>query len=218
MKRLSPVGIAAALAIIVTPLATMRAQSSRAIHVGVIAGVAQSNLKGEDASEDLKPVSRPLAGISLVFAGASKAQLEIDGLYVAKGFRSEGNASSFELNAKYLEIPLLLRLSAMREKSARPFIAIGPAFGVRIGCSFESTAGAVSTSRSCDDAALGAGFEIAKSDLSGTIGAGVDINAGKGQLTLATRYTRGFSKALGDANNYNRSLAVFAGFSISKTR
>lgn len=196
--------------------AGLRAQSVPSVSVGVIGGVATTSLVGKDAANDLERRSGVLAGLSAVFATPSRMQVEIDALYATKGWRSSGPGSTFDFTASYLEIPVLLRLSLAPGARVRPFLAGGPAFGMRLACSAEVTSTIGVDKLTCDDLERGLDAKVGKTDLSGVLGAGVEFPLGSMQATLAARYSRGFSSVLGDRDNHFQSFSVH--FGITKAR
>lgn len=194
----------------------LHAQSMPPVTVGVIGGVATTSLVGKDAADDLESLRGVLAGVSAVFATRSKVQIEIDGLYATKGFRSKGPASSFDFTASYVEMPVLVRLSLAPGARVRPFLAAGPAFGMRIACNVELTSTIGTQDWTCRDFERSANTDVGKTDLSGVLGAGVELPLGSMQGTVAARYTRGFSSVLGDHDNHFEAFSIYVG--LSRTR
>lgn len=196
--------------------ASLPAQGARSVTVGVIGGVATTSLVGKDAADDLERRIGVLAGLSAVFATPSRFQIEIDGLYATKGWRSSGQSSTLDFTASYVEMPVLLRLSLARGARIRPFLTVGPAFGMRIACNSELTSSIGTEKLTCDEFERNADVEVGKTDLSTVVGAGVVFPLGSIEGTLAARYSRGLSSVIGDRDNHFQSFSVQ--FGIAKAR
>lgn len=196
----------------------LRAQSARSTTVGVIGGAATTTMMGKDAADDLERRRGVLGGLSVVFSGSSAVQLEIDGLYATKGFRSSGSSSAFNFTAGYVEVPVLLRLRLASGARVVPFVAAGPAFGMRIACSAEQTAPTGTANVSCGELERAWRMKIGKSDVSGVLGAGVELPIGSLQGTLATRYTRGFSSVIGELDNHFQAVSFYVGLSRARRK
>jgi len=195
----------------------LRAQGTRSATVGVIGGVATTSFVGKDAADDLERRIGVLAGLSAVFATASRVQVEIDGLYATKGFRSPGPSGYFDFSASYLEVPVLLRLSFAPDSRLRPFIAAGPAFGLRLDCGATIVSSAGTSNVTCGDLEKAMATKVTKTDVSGVLGAGLEFPFGAVQSTLAVRYSRGFSSVLGGDNHF-RALSFYVGLSKARRK
>jgi hypothetical protein len=212
VKR-SVLALVAALAL---PLFTAQAQSTQTRAIGLIAGMASSRLEGDDASDDLSRVSRPMFGLSAVYGSRKRAGIEIDALYVTKGFKSTGSTGEFELTTSYVEIPLQLRLRlGSYGKPVQPWVGAGVAMGVRVGCNTTTTAGGTSTKADCVDGVVGS---VARMDYSSVMNAGIDFTSGQRRLTLGVRRTEGFTSVLEDLDNHNMSWAFYLGLSRVRAR
>ena len=195
------------------------AQTARSVSLGVIGGAATTALVGKDAADDLERRTGAFAGVSAVFSTPSRIQVELDGLYATKGWRSLGSASSFDFTVSYIEVPVLLRLSLAPAARARPFVAAGPAFGIRIGCGAELTSAIGTDKLTCADFERTSNIEVGKTDLSGVLGAGVEFPIGSTmQSTLAARYSRGFSSVLGGLENHFQTFGMYVGLSWVRRR
>ena len=193
---------------------TLSAQNTRTRQIGIIGGGAWSTMKGEDAAADLESHLGVMAGLSAVsLSSKSKLGLELDALYVAKGFKSTGAQSSFDLSAGFLELPLLIRVQFNQSAKVQPFLAFGPSFGFNLSCSIEVETTVASSSTSCDD--IGSGFELKSFAMSGVVGGGIDFATSKAIITTGARYSRGFTSATGDDNHFDYT-ALYIGLSRGK--
>lgn len=205
-----------ATAILNAPLA---AQSRRAAEWGVIAGPSISNMKGDDANPALKTHTGIMAGVSFVLAGATTMALEVDALYVSKGFKSTGRTGYFELGTGFLEVPVLWRIQRPATSGrVQPFVVVGPALGVRLSCGFDSKSNGASSSMSCEEFTKTSAQDIASVNASGVIGGGVALPAGSARLTVGARYTRAFTSVLKNADNHFEGVGFYLGVSRGRRK
>lgn len=195
---------------------TLSAQSKQSKTFGLIGGVALSTMNGDEAATDLTDHTGMMAGVSLVMSSAARMALEIDGLYVARGFKSTGTSSSFDLGVGYIEVPLLVRVQFARESTVKPFFSFGPSLGFKVNCSVSVTAAGASSSSSCDDLLGGSGPSISSTDFSGILGGGVEFNASLAAVTLGARYSRSFTSALDGQDNHFKVIGFYLGLAKGK--
>jgi len=197
---------------------SLSAQSKQSKTFGLIGGVALSTMTGEQAARDLTRHTGLMAGVSLVMSSAARMALEIDGLYVTRGFQSTGPTSSFDLSAGYIEVPLLVRVQFYRESTVKPFLAFGPSVGVKVSCSVSVKAVGASSSSSCDDLLATNGPSISSTDFSGVLGGGVEFNASAALVTLGARYSRSFTSALDDEDNHFNVIGFYVGLAKGRRK
>ena len=197
---------------------TLPAQSKQSRTFGVIGGVALSTMAGEEAATDLERHTGLMAGVSLVMSSAARMALEIDGLYVTRGFKSTGMSSSFDLSAGYIEVPVLVRVQFARESAVKPFLSFGPSFGVRVSCSVSVKARDASSSSSCNDLLGTNGPSISSTDFSFVLGGGVEFDASAALVTLGARYSRSFTSALDDEENHFNVIGFYVGLSKGRRK
>ena len=192
---------------------TLPAQSMQSKTFGIIVGAALSNMNGDEAASDLETHTGMMAGVSLVMSSAARMALEIDGLYVARGFKSSGASSSFDLAAGFIEVPLVVRVQFARASSVKPFLSFGPSVGFRVSCSVSVKAAGASSSSSCDDLLGTSGPSVSSTDFSGVFGGGVEFNASAAAVTLGARYSRSFTSAFDDQDSHFKVWGLYLGLS-----
>ena len=191
---------------------TLAAQSTR--QFGIIGGPAWSTMTVDEPASDLKSHVGFMAGLSVVsLKPTSKLGLELDALYMTKGFKSTGAQSSFDLNAGFIEVPLLVRVQFAQPRTVQPFLSFGPSFGFNVSCSIDVETSAASSSTSCDD--LGSGFELKSFAFSGAVGGGIDFALSKVTVTTGARYTRGFTSATGADDRFD-VIGLYLGLARGK--
>lgn len=147
-------------------------------------------------------------GVAANFALSPLWQVEMDVLYVGKGFNASDEVDA-RLAVNYVEFPILLMATlppaGPRLLSARVFA--GPSFSWRVTCSLVEETSASSDFRDCD-------LDAAKVlDIGVMLGGGLKIGRGHGGLTFDVAYDYGFtnlSKADGGTLK-NRDLLFTAG-------
>jgi hypothetical protein len=120
-----------------------------------------------------------------------------------------GVSGSFKLD--YLEVPVLLKLSAELNdnENLRTYAVAGPAVGFQLKCQVHASSGSQSADVDCDDPTLG--LDSKKVQFSGVFGAGLDID----RFTVGLRYQLGLSSiddTGADADIKNRVLSIVAGY------
>jgi hypothetical protein len=211
MSPRTPWVLAAALAGVAVSCHAAHAQLG-STRIGITAGVNFATLRGADA-EDTKPrVGIALGGAATLPLG-SWLSLETGLAYSQQGAEvGGGDDVSATLELPYLQIPALVRLTIPTSAAARftPYLVVGTAVGVNLGCRLSTTGRGESASVDCDAAG---DTNVRTSDVSLVTGAGVDV----GRLTLGLRYLYGLATIDGsrDAEELkNRVLSLSVGFTL----
>ncbi|MEO1516512.1 MAG: porin family protein [Bacteroidota bacterium] len=126
-----------------------------------------------------------------------------------------GIRSDFRLN--YVEMPLLFKYT-FGERKVRAYVTAGPSMGYATSGRFKTRASILvdipinNTKFDLDN------LDFNRWEVSGTVGAGMSIAAGKGELFMDARYTHGFTDVnqlpLVDLNAQNRGVGVNLGYLI----
>lgn len=154
----------------------------------------------------------PLLGVGYRLAGGDRLSFEPELLLAQKGasLAIDPVAGGFD-QARYLEAPLLGRLTLTRGRVARPFLVAGPTIGVRLDCTAGRVLGSTPFSESCSRA----GAQFRRGEVSGTVGAGVDF----GRIQVGGRYELGLTDASGGGQAAvlkNRMLAFTMGVALHR--
>ncbi len=176
--------------------------------LGLLGGFSSAKLlaSGSGASVTFDARSGLVFGGSLTKRVTPAVSVEVDGLYVQKGFdASDGGTAAF-IHVDYLEVPVLLRFGLGSEET-RPFLAGGGSMAVRVGCTAGVSDGGTSRQGTC-------GSEATRQwDYGLLLGGGLDL----GRLSGSVRYTFGLADVLevsGTATR-NRFLSVILGYRLS---
>jgi hypothetical protein len=170
---------------------------------GVLAGVNFAKVSGDDA-DGLDSRTGFVGGLSADFHLGNNLGLEIDGLYSQEG-ASFGDVGTLKFD--YVRVPVLLRYSFPTHTSVRPFVTVGPSFGIKVSC--KSVMDDESTD--CNEFS---GEDVKSFDIGGSIGAGVAFKLGKEELSLQGRFMQGFSKPISDVDIKNQNFSLMAGFTF----
>jgi hypothetical protein len=133
--------------------------------------------------------------------GAWSVQPEVN--YTQKGVRVEtsfapvdGGPATIDLDLDYLEVPVLVRIDAARNRPWHPFAVAGPSVGVRLRCQGDIATSGVTFSSRCN-ASEGAPFTIdtpfRRTELSGVVGLGLTGPIGRRRSYAELRYARSLS-------------------------
>ncbi|MDQ8161715.1 MAG: porin family protein [Gemmatimonadota bacterium] len=120
--------------------------------------------------------------------------------YTQKGVRVEtsfapvdGGPATIDIGVDYVEIPVLVRLDAARNRPWHPFLVAGPQLGIRVRCQTDLATGGSTFSSRCaaPDATL---FTIdtpfTRTEVAGVAGLGVTGPLGRRRLYAQLRYAR----------------------------
>lgn len=177
---------------------------------------AEATLIGMDGEADLNRRTGLVVGgfLFMDFAGPFALQPEL--LYVQKGAKMEGSATtmlgpidfSATYKVDYLEIPVLAKFEVPMTGPASPNLFAGPALGFKMSESWEMEVMGETETEDSDD--------IKSTDLGFVIGAGMDFGLTAGTLTVDLRYVLGLSSlpSEGDdeADIKNGGIMLTAGF------
>jgi outer membrane protein with beta-barrel domain len=172
------------------------------VHYGARLGANLATITG-----DFADLSNPKTKTGLAaggFVSVSPAPLlgiELDLLYVEKGFKVQGIATDPSgnpigttegfLKLQYLDVPLLAKISLPSMGAVSPYVIGGPNLGIGLNAKFEG--GGLSHDFTSD---------LQKLDWGATGGVGVRWGAGPMSLGLETRYERSFADLWDIQNNF----------------
>jgi hypothetical protein len=125
-------------------------------------------------------------GAFLAIAAGPSVVIQPEVLFTQKGARYTRGGDELTYEVDYLEVPLLLKLR-LGGGSARVALFAGPAAG------FTLTSKVVGRSGDGEESSNDTKDQVRSVDWGLALGAGVDIAAGSGTLTLEGRYTLGLS-------------------------
>jgi hypothetical protein len=180
----------------------------RTVSFGIMAGANFAKLGGDDV-EDASNRTGLLAGVYVDLPVANGVSVRPELLYSMQGAKTvniDGKGPDAVLKLDYVQLPVLVRFTVPTASQTRPFIAVGPSFGLKTKCEVAASAGGVSGSVSCDDVDI----NEKSFDVGGKIEGGVDFGMNGRVLTIGGAYTHGFSDVVEDASVKNRVISLFA--------
>jgi Outer membrane protein beta-barrel domain len=187
---------ARAIAVIaLMPVSAVQAQRGP-IQFGLEAGATRSDFIGSDAGV-ARARSSVFGGVTAVsHARGSMLGLQTGLHLISKGVAvNEGDVSgSFRL--RYLEVPLLLRLSPTGNRTRSvPTITVGATLGARIACRIASNEDGLNGEFDCDSGFIGALIDFKRFDAGLSIGGEVAVPVRTQYLVVPmVRYTHGLTK------------------------
>ena len=180
--------------------------------VGLHFTVARTNLTESSAEAD--PAMRMGGGVSLDFPFTDNVGFRTGLFYARKGVQfGYGIPISGGTYFDYVELPALLRISIPVEGSARPYVLLGPAVAIKIGCSIEGEAAGTEFSQDCDDVDVDIPFRSL--DLGLTGGFGVAITpAGGVSIRLDALYNLGLRPVADGTSEKHRAITGQVGIAF----
>jgi len=177
---------------------------------GLKAGFNLSNYYGDNVDAIFDEYWDPnlgfCGGVFVNFSINDIFAIQPEALFTMKGAQEEHDDWSQKINANYLEIPLLAKLS-MRSKIARPNLFLGPAFAIKL-----------SSERVYDSGESDEIDYFKDTDFGLVFGGGVDFDTGQGKIVLEARYTLGLVQLKEEDDSVydikNSIISFMAGYSF----
>lgn len=210
MRRLSLPGSRLVLAALAAVLLGPTASSAQSVlRLGLQGGLNFGNLGGDDAGSTELVTSWQLGAAASIGKGAVSLAPAL--LLSRKGATQIGQGISSTLALTYLQVPLLARVrlsDAGTTGSLGTHLYLGPALGLKIGCSVSESFGFQTSSSSCADAA-GDDPDVARfasSELSGVAGFGIDV----GSVSVTLQYELGLASIADNLDLKTRVVSAVA--------
>jgi hypothetical protein len=202
--------VLATVALVTVPVAPGHAGS---LHYGAKLGVNLANIRGDFADlADSKIQPGWVAGGFVSMSFVPVLGLELDALYVEKGFKIEsqgtdqsGNPTGTveaHLRLKYLDVPVLARVSLPSWGAVSPYLVVGPNIGFALSAKSEAFGETADLSS-----------DLKKVDVGATGGIGFKWGAGPLSIGIESRYATGFSDLWdleGNVESINQGVAITA--------
>ena len=180
----------------------------RRVTSGLKAGLNLSNYYGDDVDalweEYWDPKLGFCGGIFITFRISDIFAIQPEALFTMKGAKEEHEDWGHKINANYLEIPFLAKLS-IPGRIIRPNLFLGPALAIKL-----------SSDRVYDSGESDPIDYFKENDLGAVVGLGVDFNTGRGNIMIEARYTLGLI-TVKDEEGYdikNGVISFMAGYSF----
>jgi len=187
--------------------------------VGLRLGLNAANIRGDFA--DLIETDARLGFVGGVFYAiplAPRISVQAEALYSMKGFEVHGEGTDeagnvvdneAKVTLHYLEVPVMMHVG-LGSGLARPFLAFGPSFGIRLHGEQEYDFGSSSGSEDFTD-------DMKPVDVGVAAAAGLEVAASPLRLQFEGRYTTGFTDLWDIDDNYESINSVFS-FSVAMSR
>ena len=208
--------VVALVALLVLVLLAPAAARALDLEKGVKAGVNLSNFHGSFADlADTQPMAGLVAGAFAAVGFAPDLAIQVEVLYTMKGAKAVSNpaeAAGSELGPSdtfvildYLEVPVLLRGTLMRDAAVQPMGYLGPTFGFNLGGKVQTGASGTQTQDLSNLKAVDFGLAV---------GAGAGFEIREHRVLTELRYTTGFTDIYdlkGNAQSINHVFSLTAG-------
>ncbi|OGR62914.1 MAG: hypothetical protein A2X31_04035 [Elusimicrobia bacterium GWB2_63_22] len=180
---------------------------------GLKLGLNIADFVGSDAGSSKIQKTGFIGGGYLVFPVHPQVKVQAECLISQKGaiYKWAVLDTVYEqiVRLTYLEFPVLARFDIKTRGGAKPAILVGPSFGIKISSKAESRSIGVSSTGTIDN--------IKAFDPGIALGGAVDVETGKGKVSLEARYTRSLvtisEKIEGEtADVKNSVLSVMLGY------
>ncbi len=204
------------LFILAAPLLFTPAVCAEKVTAGIKTGMNITGFIGSDsgAGDGAKMQKTGLvAGGYVIFPFIKQFKLQVECLISEKGaiYKYEDSDTVYEqiMKLTYLEIPVLARFDLESRGGVKPAVLFGPSFGIKIGAKGEERTIGVSSKGNIDN--------MNTLDPGLLLGGVLDIETGKGIVSLEARYTMGllpiFESVGGNiADIKNSAVAVILGY------
>ncbi len=195
---------------------------------GVNFGLVSTPSVMNGMSSVLKPSPGPTGALFLDIPLSDRFSFRPEVAYVQKGFMVHQGLDlnlggvSVPIGAKVayqsqdIEIPLLLKLN-LTDGAVQPYLIAGPAVSYAADGRNRTRATGIFSTQPID-IDLNYGSALNRWDVSGVVGAGLAMEAGRGKLFGEVRYEQGFTRQVQvpvlNLNIRNRGVAVSLGYSF----
>lgn len=170
---------------------------AQSVKTGARGGINSANFNGgSDDSGARKGFM--IGGFIKMDFPLSPVSIQPEIYYSQKGAES----STGEIKLEYIEIPILVKLGLTPAGPVIPNIFAGPYAAFYLN---QSSGGGLFPA---------AGDNVEEIDYGGTVGAGIDFEAGKSIFTIDARYSFGLTPVFSSGDEKNSVFAVVAGISL----
>ena len=195
------------------PCLTLHGQSSTPLpprRLGITAGINSATVGGGDVGDASRRTGL-IVGASMVAPVSANVAIEPQVLFTSKGanFDDSSGGGSFTMN--YVQVPLLIRVSAGGSGRARPFAFAGPAIALKASCDLEGIEGGVSTSISCDQLE-GDGLKFKSVDYGVIVGVGLAFDVSGRTFSVGARYDHSLAEIDDQSGIKHRVISLMATF------
>ena len=186
--------------------------ASSQVRFGIVGGLNLANVS-IDPDEGLDFKNRTALGVGgvLDFGLGNIVFIHFEPMFLQKGTKVEEGGSKLEIDADYIEVPLLLKF-AFGTSGTKPYIMVGPTLGILMSAKWKVTAEGISAEVDVKDTTKGIDFGV-------SFGAGVSMPLGQNSLFVEARYALGLTNFNDDPEDPDtdiktKGIQVFAGMTF----
>jgi len=130
-------------------------------------------------------------------------------LFTSKGAKFEDSSGGGSIKMNYVQVPVLLRITAAPSGTMRPFVFGGPAIALKASCDLEGLVGGTSTSISCDQLESD-GVKFKSVDYGLIVGGGLAFDVGGRTLSVGARYDHSIAEIDDASGVKHRVISIMA--------
>jgi hypothetical protein len=171
---------------------------------GIKGGINLSKFVGDDAGSESVTGLNLGASIPLINVGPLSIGPEV--YYAQKGGEFDpATAESFEFELRYIEVPLLARLTFPLAGPLSWYVGGGPVYGWNLDCKFSAASDPSATARECGQqfSSFDTAMESADKGIVFNAGLNLPVLGGFGGLNLDARVVRGMDRVVSSDSGSN---------------
>jgi hypothetical protein len=205
-------GLAALLVVLLLLPPATSAQAT----LGFQGGLSLATLGGSDAADEVGYKAGLGIGALVDIPVSDMVSIQPEVNFMQKGAKETEDGVDIKFKLDYIEIPVFLKINVPAEGTVAPFLVVGPALGIKVGCKISGEEDGVSVDIDCDEA----GIDLKGMDLGAMFGAGFAVAKGPGNLFVTARYNFGLMSIHEATEGYeeedikNRAFSFMAGYSF----
>jgi len=220
MKKLIAIAVVAGFLV----PAIAGAEASGLTGKGVKLGLNLANVSGADKPTDAAMAMGLAVGGFATWSVNDMFAVQPEIFYSQKGFQIDAKkmgspvAGTINFNVNYLDIPVLARLNIPMEGTVKPYVVLGPSFGILLTAEQVASGDVADLMKAANmETTTDVKSDTTSMDMGLVLGAGVEVPAGSGKVTVDVRYDMGLTtldSSSAKAKMYNSVIGLLVGYAF----